>query len=128
MAYYFDDVAQLRDLEGAFLGEQLVSDHSQGPDVDGLVVLALGHHFRGEVERSAAEGEPHFLVGVVDGPAEVAELDAAALREREGTMVRRMFSGLMSLWMIAFLWMWRTASLTCVTSCAAFSWESCLLA
>jgi hypothetical protein len=78
--YYLGEVAHLRDLEGTLLGQQLVRQHTDGPDVHRVVVVALRDHFRGEVEGSAAEGESQLAARVVDRPSEVAYLDCVVLR------------------------------------------------
>jgi hypothetical protein len=47
--------------EGIFAHQHFVHHYAQGPDVDLLVVLVAFEDLGADVERSSAEGGPHFV-------------------------------------------------------------------
>lgn len=94
-------------LEGCTAAVELVGEDADGPEVDSEVVAYFrvshfaGEHLRWRVVESAALGFAVLAGRVLDGPAEVGELEDA-LREKMLTSLTSTFSGLMSRWMTFF--------------------------
>lgn len=84
MLYDFDELLVAADLEGDVADEQLIGEDADRPDVDLLVVLLALEDLGRDVEGCAAESTAELSADLVDGPAEVAELDGA-LSEATGT-------------------------------------------
>ena len=90
------------------LCQHFVCDNSDGPNIDGFIIFPLSYEFRCKVERSSAKGAPQLFLGVENGPSKVTYFDVI-LNYIFFTIVRRMFSGLMSLCMMLLLWRYSTA-------------------
>lgn len=76
MGNYFAQVLGLHQVEGRLADDQLVDQDADRPQVNLFIVILPRQQLGREVQRSAAEGRPHFRV-VVDCPAEVADLHIA---------------------------------------------------
>jgi hypothetical protein len=69
-------------LKGRVAAEELVGEHAQRPDVDGVVVVLVLDHLGGEVVEGPAEGRAARR-GRVHGPAKVGDFDVALVAEEE---------------------------------------------
>ena len=58
--------------------KQLIEQDSNGPIVDGKVILLLKNHFRCHVLVGPAEGFP-FGFDVVSSPSQIADFDVAGI-------------------------------------------------
>lgn len=61
----------LADIEGRASEVKLIGEYSNGPEVYFLIVFGALEKLRGEVEWSAAEGAPEFLL-LINCPSEIA--------------------------------------------------------
>ena len=83
------------DFEGIIGREELMSQGTDCPRVNFLVVLHSHKYLRGKVERSTADGRPEFL-GTVHRPAEIAYF-SHSLNKPRSTWQSTMFYNLISL-------------------------------
>lgn len=77
-----------------------MSEGADSPDVNFLVVFFANEDLWGEVKRSSTDGRPK-LFGFVDGPSKITNF-SHSLNKDKSTMVKTIFSSLMSLWMMSF--------------------------
>jgi hypothetical protein len=108
LSSYLDDVV----LVGRLPKEHFVGHDAETPNVDLLVVEALLELFGTDVGETADDGVPE-TVGE-DRAAEVSDF-GVALRGMGVTSLRKMFSGLMSRWMISSVCMYLSPSQICRT-------------
>ena len=69
------------DLEGRFSRVQFMGESAQSPNINFVVVLASSQHFRGQIERSAADSLSEFP-GFEDGPPKIANFGHSLNFER----------------------------------------------
>jgi hypothetical protein len=59
------------DVEGRASEEKFIGEYSDGPEVYFLIVFGALKKFRGQIERSAAEGAPQLLL-LINCPPKIA--------------------------------------------------------
>ena len=79
----FENKVRIIASEGAEAVEQLVEEDAERPDVDALVVAHVVDDLGSHVLVRAAEGHAHVFLLLADAPAEIADLEAVVLREKQ---------------------------------------------